>query len=91
MAVINPDGSQRRDVWHPGQFAAWLQQIRQDSQTATGDPSAYEGEIRDAIHIYVGGQNGWVTSSFVPGRNWAGTPYQHIQNAIGVGKWQECV
>ena len=83
MAVINLDGSVRTDVWDPDQFAAWLGQIRQDSRAATGDAHAYEREIRDEIENYLNSQNGWVTSSFVPGHSWTGTPYEHIHNAIG--------
>jgi hypothetical protein len=71
------------EPWHPDDFRAWCRQIEQDSRAATGNASLFEDEIRAAINEYVDAQNGWVTSSYVPGRNWPGKPFQHIQDALG--------
>jgi hypothetical protein len=82
MAVIDMNGRRMSTPWHPDDLTAWRGQIGQDSQAATGNPSTFEDEIRQAINDYVDAQNGWVTSGYVAGRDWTTTPFQHIQDAL---------
>lgn len=59
------------------------------SLLAAAAPAA-EAKIRSAINSYVDDKKAkhgwtkecWFCSSFVPGQNWAGTPYQPIYDAM---------
>jgi|SRR5450759_416393 hypothetical protein len=83
MAVIDMNGRLMHAPWHPDDFASWRAQIAQDSQAATGNTRAFEDAIRNAISSYIDQQNGWVTSSYVAGKNWTTTPFHHIQDSLG--------
>jgi len=87
MGVIDMNGHRMYQPWYPDDFASWRAQIAQDSLAAMGNATAFEDAIRDAINTYVDQQNGWVTSSYVPGKDWTTGPFQHIQNAINNRKF----
>lgn len=75
---IRDVGMKRRD-----EFAYWQRMLRDRDAAA-------EAQIRAAINAYVDNkirqhgwtQDCWFCSSFVPGRDWAGTPYAPIYDAM---------
>lgn len=83
--VIDQSGNELKQVWHSQEFDAWLALLSSYSARQFGDPEYCETEIVTALKSFFRKSSGWVKSSFIPGKDWTGTPYQPIYDCLGDG------
>ena len=81
--VNDPNGRPMHDVWHPDDFAGWMAQLRAHSARLTGSPDAFTDQATAALNAYADNSNGWIMSSYVPGKDWTDTPYQPLYECLG--------
>jgi hypothetical protein len=81
--VYDANGHLLSNVWHPDDFEAWIEQLRQFSMFKTHSRDKYYNQVYDALDEAAEDSNGWLMSSYIPGEDWTNTPYQPLYSCLG--------
>jgi len=80
--LITEDGSEVRTVWHKKDYNTWTRRLSKfelDSiQEALNNYIDYPDQPNNLLDSILDGKRRIITSSWVPGNNWTGTPFQAI-------------
>jgi hypothetical protein len=82
--VIDQNGKHLNEVWHAADFRVWVNRLNDFSRTNTGQSETYYDLVHSALNAYVDkAPDGWIKSSFIPGKDWTGTPYDPLYLCLG--------
>jgi hypothetical protein len=81
--VFDANGKPLKKIWHEEDFGAWVAQLRQFSRRLTGSEHTYYDEVWKALDRTAEESDGWLMSSYIPGKDWSNTPYDPLYMCLG--------
>lgn len=80
--LISQDGKAINDVWHKQDYNAWVSRLSDSEldliKETINNYIDYPDQPNNLLDSFLDGRRQIITSSWVPGNDWTGTPFQPI-------------
>lgn len=82
--VVDQNGQRLAEVWHAAGFRSWVSRLGDYSESITGSRDTCYDVVYQALNDYSdSAPDGWIKSSFIPGKDWTNTPYDPLYLCLG--------